>query len=140
MRDGRANIAFASATSLPVESATVTLMASTEVLEHIPPVDAAVAEMRRVCADGAVLVCTIPNNYCYKYDRKGKNIQHVNEWTYEGFIAFMRKHRFELISGIMLGKYVELPKWLSTATYQLPWRSPDEYHNTNFIYTFRAVA
>ena len=139
MRHKNVNLACASATNLPVADNSVTLMISTEALEHIPAIDKAVEEMHRVCAPGAILVGSIPNNLCYKYDRKGKNTQHINEWSLEGFVTFMAGHGFEVISTKMLGKWLDLPRWLSTKTYQTAASSPDEYHNTNFIFAFRAA-
>lgn len=139
MRHANVNLACASATNLPVPDNSVTLMISTEALEHIPAIDQAMSEMHRVCAPGAILIGSIPNNLCYKYDRKGKNIQHVNEWSLDGFVQFMGEHGFEVISTKMLGKWIELPAWISSKTFQTSASSKDEYYNTNFIFTFRAA-
>lgn len=132
-----ANIACASATSIPIADNTVTLFTSVETFEHIPHIDIAMNEIRRVATPGAILVCSIPNNYCYKYDKKGKNIQHINEWTYEGFIKFMRLHGFELLEGRMMGWWVPLPSWVTSLSCDIPYSSSNEYYNTSFVYVFR---
>lgn len=132
------NLACATAKNLPIADNIVTLLIATETLEHIPDPGKAVDEMFRVAAPGAVLACSIPNNYCYKYDQKGKNPRHINEWTYQGFIDFMAQHGFDVISGRMKGKWIAFPRWLTAKSYTLPLSSDDEYHNTNFIYAFRA--
>lgn len=64
------NVALASATNIPLESDLVSLIVSTECFEHIPEIDNAMDEIHRVAMPEAILICSIPNNYCYKYQKK----------------------------------------------------------------------
>ena len=104
-----------------------------------PEIDTAVNEIRRTAMPGAVFICSIPNNYCYKYDKKGPHTGHINNWTYDGFIEYMKKNGFELIDGFMKGKWIPFPLWMTKTSYQLPISSKSEYHNTNFFYVFKVV-
>jgi ubiquinone/menaquinone biosynthesis C-methylase UbiE len=131
------NIVLASATNIPAASSTVSLIVSTEVFEHIPEIDKAIQEIYRIATPDATVICSIPNNYCYKYVKKGPHRGHINNWTYEGFIEIMKYHHFEFIEGVMKGKWVPFPLWITKTSYQLPLSSASEYHNTNFFYVFR---
>ncbi len=132
------NIAIASATNIPLESNSVSLIISTEVFEHIPEIDRAVDEIHRIAMPGAKLICSIPNNYCYKYEKKGPHAQHVNNWTYDGFKDFMARHNFKFVKGHMKGFWIPLPLWLTETSYQLPISSSNEFYNTNFFFIFEA--
>ena len=134
----RINLAIASATNIPLESNSVSVIFSKEVFEHIPEIDLAVDEIYRVAKPGAKLICSIPNNYCYKYKKKGAHSQHVNDWAYDEFIKYMQSHNFKLIKGYMKGLWIPLPRWFTDTSYQLPISSRDEYYNTNFLFLFEA--
>lgn len=138
-KDSRINVVIASATQIPARSDVATVIVSTETFEHIVDIDRAMREVYRVAAPGAILICTIPNNYCWKYQRKGPHTGHVNNWTYDGFIRFMEGHRFELLEGFMKGYWLPLPLWLTKTSYQLPVTSASEAYNTNFFYVFQAA-
>ena len=131
------NIVLASATEIPTSDNSASLLVSTETLEHIPEIDKTVNEIKRVATPGAVFICSIPNNYCYKYNKKGPHTGHINNWTYDGFIEYMKKNGFELIDGFMKGKWIPFPLWITKTSYQLPIASKSEYHNTNFFYIFK---
>lgn len=73
-KKAKINIAIASATNIPLESNTVSLIFSKEVFEHIPQIDQAIEEIHRVAKPNAKLVSSIPNNYCYKYMKKGDTL------------------------------------------------------------------
>lgn len=133
---GNSNIALATATDIPLKSDSVNLIASTEVFEHIPEIDKAMAEILRVAMRGAKLVCSISNNLCYKYQQKGPHPDHVNSWSYEEFIRFMDSHGFKLLKGLKKGYWIPLPAWLTKASYQLPLAPRDEFYCTNFFYKF----
>jgi SAM-dependent methyltransferase len=135
----KANIALASAKSIPLETGSVDFFLSTECLEHIPGVEAAVAEMRRVARKGAKAIITIPNNYGRKYKVKGPHPEHVNDWTFEAFTAFMAERGFRRLEGYMKGRWIGFPTWLTRTSYQLPLSSRAEFENTNFFYVFEAV-
>jgi len=130
------NIALASATDIPLKSESVNLIASVEVFEHIPEIDKAMTEILRVAVPRAKLVCSIPNNLCYKYQQKGPHPGHVNTWSYEGFIYFMRSHGFKCLKGLKKGYWVPLPTWLTKTSYQLPLSLKGELYCTNFFYQF----
>jgi SAM-dependent methyltransferase len=131
------NIVLASATEIPVLSSTVSLIVSTETFEHIPEIEKAIQEIYRIATSDARVICSIPNNYCYKYVKKGPHGGHINNWTYEGFIKYMESNHFEFVEGFMKGKWVPFPLWITKTTYQVPLSSRLEYHNTNFFYVFR---
>jgi SAM-dependent methyltransferase len=133
------NVALASATAIPLPDGCADLLASTEVLEHIPDIGKAVDEIRRVARPGARFVCSIPNNYCRKYAVKGANREHVNNWTYDGFVAYMCGRGFRLVRGLRKGYWIRLPGWLARrmkASFQLPLRPAKEYDCTNFFCDF----
>ena len=133
------NLVLASATEIPTSSNTASLIVSTETFEHIPEIDEAIVEIHRVAKSDAHLICSIPNNYCYKYMKKGAHEKHVNNWKNEEFIEYMKSHNFEYIEGFMKGKWIPFPLWLTKTSYQLPLTSKSEYYNTNFFYVFRVI-
>jgi len=133
----KVNLVVASATDIPADSEVASLIVSTETFEHIPEINQAMREIHRVAVPGAVLICSIPNNYCYKYDKKGPHLGHINNWRYEEFIAYMKEQGFEFVEGFMKGLWLPLPLWLTKRSYQLPISSKEEYYNTNFFYVFR---
>jgi len=137
-KEGRLNLAIASATDIPLESNSASVIFSKEVFEHIPEIDLAVDEIYRIAKPGAKLICSIPNNHCYKYKKKGAHPQHVNDWTYDEFIKYMQSHSFKLIEGYMIGLWIPLPRRLTNTSYQLPISSRNEYYNTNFLFLFEA--
>jgi SAM-dependent methyltransferase len=132
------NVAMASASNIPVPSSTVSLIVSTETFCCIPEIDKAIQEIYRIATPDATLICSIPNNYCFKYVRKGPHKNSINNWTYDGFIEYMKSYHFEFVEGFMEGKWIPFPLWITKASYQLPIKSRSEYHNTNFFYVFRA--
>ncbi len=134
---GAISIVLASATDIPAPSGIVSLIVSTETFEHIPKINKALEEISRVASPKATLICSIPNNCCYKYEKKGPHRGHVNDWTFDEFTHLMKLHSFELVEGFMKGWWIPLPKWLTRQSYQLPFSSECEYYNTNFFYVFR---
>lgn len=138
-RRSKVNLVLASATDIPAESKVASLIVSTEVFEHIPNIGDAIREIHRVAHSRATLICSIPNNYCHKYEKKGRHPGHVNDWTFAGFVEFMNSNGFELIEGFMKGYWIPLPRWLTRTSYQLPMSSKLERLNTNFFFVFRVV-
>ncbi len=136
---GNINVALASATDIPLESNTVALIVSTECFEHIVDIDRAVNEIHRVAIPGAKLLCSIPNNYCFKYKRKGPHSEHVNNWTYDGFRLFMETHGFRFVRGHMKGFWLPFPLWMTKTSYQLPLSRDSEFLNTNFFFVFEVM-
>tara|TARA_B100000579_G_C22782672_1_gene830170 strand:+ start:171 stop:944 length:774 start_codon:yes stop_codon:yes gene_type:complete len=132
--DEYSNIAICSATEIPLEDNSVDFIVSMEVFEHIPEINKAISEISRIQRKDGYLCCTIPNNLCFKYDKAGKNIQHINEWGYEQFVNYMKTYNYELIEGKQMGRWLF---HLGRNPIQLPFVSKDEYYNTNFIYCFK---
>ena len=97
------NLVIASCTDIPAPSNIASLVVSTETFEHIPEIDKAIKEIHRLSLPGAIIICSIPNNYCYKYHKKGSHSGHINNWTFEGFKQFMESHNFEFVEGFMKG-------------------------------------
>jgi SAM-dependent methyltransferase len=133
------NICVASATEIPVESNTATLMVSTETFPHIPKIDLVIQELHRIAAPNAVLICSNPNRYCQKYVKKGAHEYQVHKWTYDGFIRLMEERNFGFLEGYMKGWWIPFPLWLTKTSYQLPLTSKSEYLNTTFFHVFRAI-
>jgi SAM-dependent methyltransferase len=89
LNDPYVNIAIASAENIPLDSNIASLIIATETFEHIPDIDKAIMEIYRISKNGAKLLCTIPNNYCFKYQKKGPHMGHIHSWTFNEFINFM---------------------------------------------------
>lgn len=134
---GNINVGLATATEIPFESESVNLIASCEVFEHILEINRVMQEIYRVVKPGAKMLCSIPNNYCYKYQKKGPHSEHVNNWSYEEFIDFVKTHGFKLLKGMMKGYWIPLPTWLAKTSYQLPLSPKKEFYCTNFFYQFK---
>jgi len=134
----KVNLVVASAVEIPAQPNIASLIVSTETFEHMPEIDRVIEEIYRVATPDATLICSIPNNYCYKYAKKGPHGGHINNWEYHEFIAYMKSHKFEFVEGFMKGRWIPVPVWLTKTSYQLPLSSKKEYYNTNFFYVFRA--
>ena len=135
----RINVVIASVTKIPLPSNSVSMIAATEVLEHIINVNKAMSEIERVLKPRGVLIVSIPNNYCYKYQIKGAHTEHVQNWDFKGFIKYAEKYKFQVVESFMKGYWVPLPLWLTRTSYQLPFTSKEEFYNTNFFYVFRKL-
>lgn len=133
------NIVLGSVTNIPAASNSVSMIVSTETFKHIPEIKKAMEEIYRVALPNGILICSIPNNFCYKYRKKGSHRSHVNSWTFEGFIKLMKSHGFEFVEGSMKGWWLPLPLWITRTSYQLAFSSKSEYYNTNFFYVFKAA-
>jgi SAM-dependent methyltransferase len=66
-RGGHRNLIVASATALPMRDASFASVLSNSTLEHIPDVDAAVAEAARVLRPGGLLAATFPSEHFGEY-------------------------------------------------------------------------
>jgi SAM-dependent methyltransferase len=137
LRSGaRANLAIASATAIPLPESCVDVLASTEVLDDIPDVDAAVREIHRVARPGARFLCSIPNTHCHTYARKGSDPLTRHQWTFEGFKQYMGGFGFQCLEGRMRGWWVPLPRWVGAWSYHLPISPRSEFYNSTFLYRF----
>jgi len=140
------NLAMASATDIPLADGSVTMVVATEVFEHIPPIEDAVREIRRVMQGGGKLICSIPNNFYHKYQVLGENTDHVNKWTFRGFPEFMARFGFDVLESRRIGYWVPLSHWLPIARHvsllrelYLPFTPKAEYYTSNFLYVFELV-
>jgi SAM-dependent methyltransferase len=129
----RLNIALASATAIPLEDNCVSMVAATEVLEHIPAVDDALAEIRRVLKPQGKLLCSIPNNYYHKYQVTGENPDHVNKWTFDEFEKLALGFGFSVLERRRMGYWIPLK--YSYPVF-LPLEHPQEYYCAAFIFAF----
>ena len=134
----RTNVHFfvGSATDIPLPDSSVDYIWATEVLEHIRGIDSAMNEIYRVCKSNAIILISIPNNYCYKYKKKGSHSDHVNNWSYQEFIKFISP-RFQVIEGTMKGWWIPIP--IKKYSFQLSYSHPDEFYNTNFFFVLKCI-
>ena len=133
------NFAFALATDIPLPNSSVDTIASAEVFEHIPPIADAMKEVRRVLRTGGHLVCSIPNNYYYKYQVVGENSDHVNKWHFDEFAKWVVPFGFEVVEAHRKGCWVPC-KLPGLQNLYLPFRPKQEFYTSNFFFTFRAVS
>ena len=131
------NIVLASATKIPLKSNQVSMISSTNVLEHIPEIDRVLAEIYRIGKPDSLFLVCIPNNFCYKYFIKGQHDDHCNSWTYDGFVKYVESYGFTLLKGLKKGWWIPFPKYFGNISYQLPVSSIHEYYNTYFFYIFQ---
>ena len=136
-RRKKINVALASATDIPLDSNTINLAVCTEVLEHIVDIDKALLEIHRILTPGGTILVSIPNNHCYKYQKKGPHPDHVNNWTFMEFKDYMEKNKFLFLDGYMKGYWIPLTFLPGKASYQLPLSLKNEFYNTNFFYVFK---
>lgn len=131
------NIAIASATKIPLKSNQVSMITSTNVLEHIPEIDRALEEINRIAKPDSLFLVCIPNNYCYKYFVKGQHEDHCNSWTYDGFINYVESFGFQIVEGLKKGWWIPFSKNIGNTSYHIPITSSHEYYNTCFFYVFK---
>jgi SAM-dependent methyltransferase len=77
---GLADVAEGSIESLPFPDASFDLLLATDVLEHVPHDDAALAELRRVAAPGARLLVTVPA-YQWLWSQHDESHHHLRRYT-----------------------------------------------------------
>ncbi len=135
VNDPNINVAFALATDIPLPDNSVSMVVATEVFEHIPPIDDAMREIRRVMRPGGKLLCSIPNNFYHKYQVIGENADHVNKWTFDGFVDFMKGHHFRVLERYRRGYWIPIGRKRFDIFY-LPITPKKEYYTSNFLYAF----
>jgi SAM-dependent methyltransferase len=91
--------AFGDATTLPFPDGAFDLVLAIEVLEHVPDPDAALAELRRVCAGS--LIASVPFEPIWRIGNmaRGRYLRdlgntpgHINHWTHRGFRRLVGAH------------------------------------------------
>ena len=128
---------IASAEDIPLPDNSIDAIISTEVFEHIPNIRKAFNELYRIAKPGAKMIVSIPNNYCYKYRKKGPHPEHVNYWHYQDLINELSP-RFRLLEGRMNGYWIPIMQ-KSCYSLQLPFSHLLEYLNSNFFYVFECL-
>ncbi|PIR72389.1 MAG: hypothetical protein COU42_01420 [Candidatus Nealsonbacteria bacterium CG10_big_fil_rev_8_21_14_0_10_36_24] len=128
------NLFVGSAEHIPLVDNSIDYIISTEVFEHIRNFDKALEEIYRVSKNGTKLIISIPNNFCYKYKKKGPHQDHVNNWRYQEFIDLMAP-KFQLIEGKMNGYWLPIFR-KSRYSLQIAYHHKLEYYNTNFFFVF----
>lgn len=134
-RDRTINFALAVATDIPLPDDSVDVVAATEVFEHIPRIDDAMRDIRRVLRPGGKVLCSIPNNYYHKYQVIGENEDHVNKWTFDGFAEYMAGFGFRVLERYRVGYWIPIGRKRFDVFY-LPITPKDEYYTSNFLYAF----
>lgn len=135
LRPGRrVNLAIGSATDIPLDDDSVSMLVSVEVLYCIPDVDRVFAESRRVLRDGGVMICSVGNAFYTKYQRVGPHPDCRNKWTYQGFIDHVARFGFELLDADRRGVWIESKRFSET---WLPIDPKDESKTATFTYAFR---
>lgn len=130
------NVFCASASNIPLFSNVVDVLTCVEVLYEVNHYRAVLDEIYRVCKSDAIVIITIYNAYCYKYEKKGSHPKAINSWKYEEFIEIMQNRGFKLIEGGMQGWWIPILKNRTTSL-MIPYESHDEFKNCNFFYVFR---
>ena len=85
MKNKNSNIVIASAKEIPLESSTVSIVASTKCFQHINEFDLAIREMYKVLKYGKILVCTNSNPFSNKQKKWSHNGVY-NFWSNDQFI------------------------------------------------------
>lgn len=139
INNSKINFCLASLYNLPILDCTVSHIIATEVFEHIPDLDKAISELKRISKKESYLFCTIPNNYSYKYQVIGKNPEHINEWTFKEFQRYMSSKGYICLWKTRKGLWLSFTKNLYKTPIQLGFSSSKEKNNTNFFYVFKLV-
>jgi SAM-dependent methyltransferase len=82
----------ADVSGLPFEDGSFDLVVSFETLEHVPDAARTIAELRRVLADGGLLIASTPNSDRYLVD----NEFHTREYTEQEFGTLLAPHFSEV--------------------------------------------
>lgn len=77
---GLASVHEASVEELPFEDDSFDLIASTDVLEHVPEEGRALRELRRVAVPGGALLLTVPA-YMWMWTREDDDLRHQRRYT-----------------------------------------------------------
>lgn len=131
------NIALFSALKIPLDPNTASLVVSTQVIGQIRDVDKVVSEIHRILKPNGILILSIPNGYCYKFERKGPHPACTDNWTFDEFKEFMKRYDFKYLEGYMKGYWIPLPLWFTNISYQLPISCKEEKYNTDFFFVFQ---
>jgi len=84
---------------LPYKDESFDLVICSEVLEHLEEPEKGLRELIRVSKK--YLLLSVPNEplfYFFNYTQWGKDIGHINKWTFLGFKRFIQKENLKIIS------------------------------------------
>ncbi len=140
-KNAKLNPIVASAERIPAKNKSVSFILTSETLTNIPDIKSTMREIRRIAADDAKFVVSIPNEKSYKYQCKGDNPHMIHQWDYEEFVSIAKEHGFELVEGFQMGYWIPLPSWLwlKRVSYHLPIRCRKEEQNVNFFFVFKRI-
>lgn len=131
------NIALFSATNIPLDSESISLVASAQVIGQILDVEKAVSEIYRVLKPRGILILSIPNGYCNKFRKKGPHPACINNWTLDEFKEFMGQYGLICLEEKMKGHWVSFLSMFTNTSCQLPITSKKEAYNTDFFFVFQ---
>jgi SAM-dependent methyltransferase len=134
-RREKANVALADVADIPVARASVDIVTCLQAFMHFPDFDKAAAEIARVAAPGAKLICTIGNFHASLYTARGPHADETRRWRFDEFVADMARHGFALLQGDQRGRWLPLP-FMAKRAYALNIKSPREEDNLTFLYVF----
>lgn len=137
--DPNVNLVIASATSIPAPTDSVSLLVAMEMLQCIPDIDKALAEISRVTKKGGHVICSIANGHCTKYGAKGPSLYSAHRWSYDDLPELAKRHGLKLVERRRKGWWLPLPTWLTKTSYQLPLSPKREHDTAYFFYVFVAV-
>lgn len=123
LRAPTAEVVSGDATQLPFEPHTFDITIASEVLEHIPRADLAVAEMKRVTRPGGLVIVTVPNERNWRIGRAAllrfpiRIPDHVNAFTLRSMNALFGRGTDQFISMPPFGRHLCLTQLFA---YRLP--------------------
>lgn len=101
--------------TLPFDDGSFDVLASWHVIEHVPDVQEALAEWRRVLRPGGVMMLETPDASCLKVRRLGPRYtkfwkpEHIYTFTPATLRGFLERAGFELLRPPLFGRIQDLP-------------------------------
>jgi SAM-dependent methyltransferase len=139
-RDRRVNLCLGSIEDLPIADDCVTMVACVEMLQHVPNVDKALRELRRVCVNGAKIMVTVANGHCKKVKTKGPNKHFIHLFTEAAFRARVEAAGLKVLEHEQVGVWVPVPsRLIGGHSMHLPLKGKSEYENCYFVYLLEVV-
>lgn len=132
-RPGRFNLAMASITQIPLADDCVSVVTAAEMLQQVPPIVEALAELRRVLRPGGLLLCSIANSHQPKYKKVGPNPNQAHVWDRPIFERVAADAGFAVVEQTALGTWDE-------ATSQTRREPPADLNDaTHYCYVLRST-
>ncbi len=131
------NLAAGSVTNIPLDKDSVSMVVAMEVLQLIPDINRALNEIKRVLSPNGILLVSLPNAFCYKYQKKGRPQNLYFRKSFQEAKDCFISQGFKYLKGYMQGFWLPLPLTLVKNSYQLPFSVKNEVYNTNFLFAFQ---